>query len=256
MAGAFELYTDDAVEWLAGFAAGSVPLVVLDPGVPGRAPRRARRADPAIPAFAEHRVPALLYEVHRILARDRICWWVTETAHAFKAAHMAGRLGFVIGAPLVWDRGDGPGARLAFVLPLTRGRPRSPGAEIVTAHRSAEAPTHLPGLLCDALIEAGSEPGEVVVDPFMGSGAIGFAALTRGRSYLGNDAASLIEAVTPHLEKVGVASSEASAGLRDHAPKSVVATLDVTCELADMRRALGIGRDGQLTIFGDGAELR
>lgn len=256
MAGAFELYTDDAVEWLAGFAAGSVPLVVLDPGVPGRAPRRARRADPAIPAFAEQRVPALLYEVHRILARDRICWWVTETAHAFKAAHVAGRLGFVIGAPLVWDRGDGPGARLAFVLPLTRGRPRSPGAEIVIAHRSEDAPTRLPGLLCDALIEAGSEPGEVVVDPFMGSGAIGLSALTHGRNYLGNDAAPLLDAVALQLERVGEASSEASSGLRDHVPRPVVGNVDVSSGLADMRRALGIGCDGQLTIFGDGAELR
>ncbi len=206
MAGTFELFTDDAVEWLAGFAAGSVPLMVLDPGVPGRAPRKARRADPAIPAFPEQRLPELLYEVHRVLARDRICWWVTETAQAFKAAHLAGRLGFAIGAPLVWDRGDGPGARLAFVLPLTRGRPRSPGAELVQAHRSGEAPTRLPMALCDALVEAGSEPGEVIVDPFMGSGAIGVAALTHGRSYVGADIAPLLEEVGARLTKLGAAS--------------------------------------------------
>jgi len=255
MAGAFELFTDDAVEWLTGFAAGSVPLLVLDPGVPGRAPRRARRADPVIPAFAEQRLPALLYEVHRVLARDRICWWVTETAHAFKAAHLAGRLGFVSGAPLVWDRGDGPGARLAFVLPLTHGRPRSPGAELVVAHRSEDAPTRLPAALCAALIEASSEPGELVVDPFMGSGALGLAALTLGRSYMGNDVADLIEAVSPRLAPLGVAS-EAAAALRVQPARTRTGDGDVTGDLAAMRRALGIGDPGQITLFGDGAELR
>lgn len=256
MNGAFELFADDAVEWLAGFAAGSVPLLVLDPGVPGRAPRKARRADPAIPAFAEQHLPELLFEVHRVLARDRICWWLTETAQAFKAAHLAARLGFAIGAPLVWDRGDGPGARLAFVLPLTRGRPRSPGAELLQAHRSEDAPTRLPGLLCDALIVAASEPGEVVVDPFMGSGAFGVAALTHGRSYVGNDVAGLCDEVAVRLAKLGEASVEASSGLRDHALKPLATGGDVASELAEMRRALGIGAAGQLTIFGDGAELR
>jgi len=229
---------------------------VLDPGVPGRAPRRVRRGEAEIPAFQEQRLPALLYEVHRVLARDGLCWWVTESAHAFRAAHVAGRLGFAIGAPIVWDRGDGPGARLAFVLPLTRGRARSPGAELVQAHRSGDKPHQLPTLLCDALIEAGSEPGDVVVDPFMGGGELGVSALTHARDYLGNDAAPLADLVAARLAKLGGTCSEALMRTREErhagaAPRSATALADTST-----RPGLGIGAAGQLTIFGDGAELR
>ncbi len=231
MAGVFQLFNEDAVAWLAGFAAGSVPLVVLDPGVPGRAPRRGRRTDPLIPAFPEARVPALLYEVHRVLARDRLCWWLTESAHAFKAAHMATRLGFAVGSPLVWDRGDGPGARVAFALPLARDRARSPGAELINAHRNAEFPTRLPSLLCESLILAASEPGEVVVDPLMGSGAVGSSALVHGRNYLGNDIAPLVDEVKLQLDKLGTSDGD-NIGL-----------------CVGSRATVATGTAGQLTIF-------
>ena len=56
MGGAFQLFNDDAVDWLGGVTTSSVPLLILDPGVPGRSPRRARRGAPAIPAFPEERL--------------------------------------------------------------------------------------------------------------------------------------------------------------------------------------------------------
>lgn len=217
MTSAFQLFSEDAVDWLGGFAAGSVPLLILDPGRPGRA-RRAKKGEPQVPALPEARLPDLLYEAHRVLARDRVCWWVTDPAYAFPAARLAERLGFAIGAPLVWDRGDGPGSRLGFALPLARGRARSPGAELVIAHRAAdgdrqvEDTTTLPELVCHALIEAASQPGEVVVDPFMGSGALGIAALALGRGYLGNDLVAPTTTLAAHLGKLGALADD----LRHH----------------------------------------
>lgn len=243
MGAAFFLSTEDAVAWLGGMSADSAPLVILDPGVPGRAPRRpSRRGEPTIPAFPEARLPALLYEVHRVLRRDGLCWWLSETAHAFRCAQLATRLGFAIGAPLVWDRGDGPGARLAFALPLSPHRPRSPGAELVVAPRRDDPPGRLPDALCAALIESASVPGDVIVDPFMGSGAIGLAALVAERAYLGNDL------VAPPASWVGRLAASG-----DHDP-ALVADRAAPGSAGELRA--GAGGAGQLTIFGDGAELR
>lgn len=255
MTSAFQLSSEDAVDWLGDLAAGSVPLLILDPGRPGRA-RRAKKGEPQVPAFAETRLPALLHEARRVLARDRVCWWVTDPAYAFLAARVAERLGFAIGAPLVWDRGDGPGSRLGFALPLARGRARSPGAELVTAHRAADGDrrvddaTTLPELVCHALIEAASQPGEVVVDPFMGSGALGIAALALGRNYLGNDLVAPPPTLGAHLGRLGAADDD----LRHHLG-AVVSPAAADAHVA-RHGALGMSTTHQLTIFGDGLELR
>lgn len=246
MDGAFRLFTGDAVAWLSGLPAASARLVILDPGVPGRAPRRAGRGQPAIPAFAEQALPALLYEVHRVLARGGLCWWVTETAYAFRASRLADRLGFAIGAPIVWDRGDGPGARLAFVLPLSDGRPRSPGPELVQAPRPARAdglPT-LPQLLCDALIDSASAPGDVIVDPCMGEGAVGTSALQLGRAYLGNDLAPFEPLVRERLAKIAPTEGPAGERLAALCNGAVAPRGDDV-----VRPSLGTREAGQLTIF-------
>jgi hypothetical protein len=41
--------------------------------------------------------------------------------------------------------------------------------------------------VADVLIKQSSEPGELVADPFMGSGSVGVAALKLGRRFAGND---------------------------------------------------------------------
>jgi site-specific DNA-methyltransferase (adenine-specific) len=153
-----------------------------------------RPSDTTVAGFPAERWPSLLYEVMRVLAPGRVCWWVCETSQAFMAARAAERMGFALGAPMVWDRGEQQAVRLGFVLPLTRGRPRSPGAELVAIPRpTADGvwPGELPEGLCQALVEAASAPGELVVDPFCGSGAVGVAAILMGRRYLGGDRCEL-----------------------------------------------------------------
>jgi site-specific DNA-methyltransferase (adenine-specific) len=41
--------------------------------------------------------------------------------------------------------------------------------------------------VAEIFITQSSEPGDVVCDPFMGSGSVGVAALRAGRRFLGND---------------------------------------------------------------------
>ncbi|MBX7134228.1 MAG: site-specific DNA-methyltransferase, partial [Fimbriimonadaceae bacterium] len=48
-------------------------------------------------------------------------------------------------------------------------------------------PTEKPAAVADVLVRQSSEPGELVIDPFVGAGATGVAATNGGRDFLGND---------------------------------------------------------------------
>lgn len=266
MDGSFHLDTDDAVSWLEGLPGGCADLIVLDPGVPGRSarPTSRRGAAPAprkVEAFPNERLPTLLYEVMRVLAPNKLCWWVCETSQAFLAARAAERLGFSLGAPMVWDRGEQSPVRLGFVLPLTRGRPRSPGAELVVAPRPGVSssgpgpwPGELPETLCAALIEATTSSGELVIDPFCGAGSFGVAAMLGGRRYLGCDRAP---------EAIATATARLlGAGGRQVPLEGVLGPTELRDEPAAdpamaSPRADRPGRQSQaqLTMFTDGAGL-
>jgi DNA modification methylase len=61
-------------------------------------------------------------------------------------------------------------------------------ADILKASRiSGGYPAEKPPEVSRTLITQSTEPGAVVVDPFMGSGSVGVAAVTSGRMFLGND---------------------------------------------------------------------
>lgn len=67
--------------------------------------------------------------------------------------------------------------------------------------RSKEAyPTEKPSELIQILVENSTQPGELVIDPFMGSASTGEAALRTGRYFWGNDIApSSLEFATKRL---------------------------------------------------------
>jgi len=61
-------------------------------------------------------------------------------------------------------------------------------ADILEASRiSGGYPAEKPPAVSEVLIKQSTEPGQVVVDPFMGSGSVGVAAASHGRMFLGND---------------------------------------------------------------------
>lgn len=61
-------------------------------------------------------------------------------------------------------------------------------ADILEAPRiSGGYPAEKPPTVSDTLIRQSTEPGQLVIDPFMGSGSVGVAALAAGRSFYGND---------------------------------------------------------------------
>ena len=61
-------------------------------------------------------------------------------------------------------------------------------ADIIEVPRiSGGYPAEKPPAVSEVLIKQSTEPGQLVIDPFMGSGSVGVAALATGRSFYGND---------------------------------------------------------------------
>lgn len=97
---------------------------------------------------------------------------------------------------LVWRKPNGTQNRwymknAEFALYLFRGRARrinDCGAGQVFDFRpgtDTDHPTEKPVGLMRAWIEQSSDPGDLVIDPFMGSGTTGVAALCAGRRFIG-----------------------------------------------------------------------
>ena len=67
--------------------------------------------------------------------------------------------------------------------------------------KQGKHPTQKPIALIDRCLRASTNPGDVVLDPFMGSGSTGIAALTLGRSFIGFE--SVEEYVDVAVERLG-----------------------------------------------------
>jgi DNA modification methylase len=72
------------------------------------------------------------------------------------------------------------------------------------AERLPDFPTQLPLALVRPIVAGCSEPGDLVVDPFNGSGTTGEAAVTQGRNYVGFDVSKkFVEAARRRLNPLG-----------------------------------------------------
>jgi site-specific DNA-methyltransferase (adenine-specific) len=114
----------------------------------------------------------------------------------FVAKPEAERAGFRFWKPLVWDKctigmGYHYRARYELILFFEKGKRRLNDlgvADIITVPRIRGGyPAEKPQEVADVLIRQSSKAGDVVVDPFMGSGSVGIAAARLGRRFLGND---------------------------------------------------------------------
>lgn len=203
----FELSQLDAVAFLRGLPSESVDLLVTDPayeslekhraiGTTTRLKVSAGSSNPWFSVFPNARFAELFAEVYRVLKRDTHFYLMCDQETAFIAKPIAEQAGFKFWKPLVWDkRSIGMGyhyrARYEFVLFFEKGKRRLVDlgiADVLEVPRVRGGyPAEKPSALSEILIKQSSIEGNLVVDPFMGSGSSGVAALTLGRRYAGND---------------------------------------------------------------------
>jgi site-specific DNA-methyltransferase (adenine-specific) len=203
----FTLAQRDAVDWLRTLPAESIDLVVTDPpyeslekhraiGTTTRLKHSKASSNDWFAIFPNARFEELFREVHRVLKRNAHFYLYCDPETAFVAKPIGEQVGFKFWKPLVWDKRQiGMGyhyrARYEFVLFFEKGKRKLNNlgtADIIEAPRVRDGyPAEKPPEVSQVLISQSTLPGEIVVDPFMGSGSVLVAAAREGRHCLGND---------------------------------------------------------------------
>lgn len=87
-------------------------------------------------------------------------------------------------------------------------------SDIITHKRiTGGYPAEKPSAVSEVLIQQSSERGEIVIDPFMGSGSVGVAAVGLGRAFAGNDLCA--EAVQISQTRLVTAGGDARSAVRE-----------------------------------------
>jgi site-specific DNA-methyltransferase (adenine-specific) len=204
---AFELVQADAVEWLRTLAADSVDLVITDPpyeslekhraiGTTTRLKHSKSSSNDWFTIFPNARFPELFAELYRVLRRGSHLYLFCDAETMFVAKPLGEAAGFKFWKPIVWDKKTiGMGyhyrARHEFVLFFEKGKRKLNDlgvADVIEAPRIKNGyPTEKPVAVADILVKQSSSIGELVIDPFVGAGSTGLAALQNGRRFLGAD---------------------------------------------------------------------
>ena len=146
--------------------------------------------------FPNARFAELFAELYRVLKKNTHLYLFCDHQTAFVVKPIGEAAGFRFWKPLIWDkRKIGMGyhyrARYEMILFFEKGKRRLNDLsipDILEADRIFRGyPTEKPVAVSRILVSQSSEPGELVVDPFVGSGSTGVAALELGRNFLGND---------------------------------------------------------------------
>lgn len=230
----------DAVEWLRSLPATSVDLVITDPpyeslekhraiGTTTRLKHSKASSNDWFAIFPNARFPELFAEVYRVLRKDRHFYMFCDQETAFIAKPIAEAAGFKFWKPLIWDKkrigmGYHYRSRYEFILFFEKGKRKLNDlgiADVIECPRiHGGYPTEKPVGVSDVLVRQSTEPGELVIDPFMGSGSAGVAALAQERAFAGADLCA--EAITVARRRFEAAGVRVTEGGPDDAAQPVI----------------------------------
>ena len=223
----FELSNLDAVRWLQDQPSESIDLLITDPayeslekhravGTTTRLKHSKASSNDWFRIFPNARFGELFAEAYRVLRRNTHFYLLCDAETMFVAKPEAEQAGFKFWKPLVWDkRTIGMGyhyrARYELILFFEKGKRRLNDlgiADVISVPRIRGGyPAEKPVEVADVLIRQSSVSGEVVADPFMGSGSVGVAATKLGRRFLGNDLnPEAVQIAARRLSEVGAFS--------------------------------------------------
>lgn len=203
----FQLHQQDAVDWLRSLPDASVDLIVTDPpyeslekhrriGTTTRLKNSKASSNVWFQIFPNDRFEDLFIECYRVLKNHRHFYLFCDAETMFVVKPIAELAGFRFWKPIVWDKQKiGMGyhyrSRYEMILFFEKGKRKLNDlsiADVIQYPRIFRGyPTEKPVPVSEILIRQSTQPGECIVDPFMGSGSIGLAALQQNRDFLGND---------------------------------------------------------------------
>lgn len=200
-------YQEDAVSLLSSLPEGCVNLIITDPAYESLEKHRAKGTTTRLKhsdassndwfdIFKNDRFPEFFAAAYRALAKDSHLYVLCDQETAFAIKPMGEAAGFKFWKPLIWDKlsiglGYHYRCRYEMILFFEKGKRRLSDLGVPDVLEFARVfkgyPTEKPVGLLEVLISQSSSPGELVVDPFMGSGSTGVAALKNGRNFIGGD---------------------------------------------------------------------
>jgi site-specific DNA-methyltransferase (adenine-specific) len=203
----FQLSRGDAVAWLRTLPNESIDLVVTDPpyeslekhraiGTTTRLKHSKASSNDWFEIFPNARFAELFAEIYRVLKKNTHFYLYCDPETMFVAKPLAEAAGFKFWKQIIWDKVQiGMGyhyrARYECILFFEKGKRKLNDlgvADIITCPRIRGGyPAEKPPKVTTVLLEQSTQPGELVIDPFMGSGSSGVAAIGLGRNFLGND---------------------------------------------------------------------
>jgi len=240
-----ELSSKDAVTWLRERPAESLDLLITDPpyeslekhraiGTTTRLKHSKSSSNDWFAVFPNSRFPELFAEAFRAHKNDSHFYLYCDAETMFVAKPEGERAAFRFWKPLIWDkRTIGMGyhyrARYEVILFFEKGKRRLNDlgvADVISVPRIRGGyPAEKPSEVSEVLIGQSSSPGDLVADPFMGSGSVAVAALKLGRRFAGNDISSsslrLVQQRLGLVPPVSV-SGEKNSGQRDLLDSAVI----------------------------------
>jgi site-specific DNA-methyltransferase (adenine-specific) len=201
------LHQLDAVQWLQSLADASIDLLITDPpyeslekhraiGTTTRLKKSAGSSNAWFTIFPNERFAQLLEQIYRVLKKNSHFYLFCDQETMFVVKPLAEAAGFKFWKPLVWDKGAiGMGyhyrARYEFILFFEKGKRKLSDlgmADVLQEKRVWRGyPTEKPVPLIEKLISQSSVEGDLVIDPFFGSGATLVAAKNLKRQAQGAD---------------------------------------------------------------------
>ena len=159
--------------------------------------QRENASDGKLFAHNEIAFSAWLPEVFRILKPDSHCYIMVNGRNLKELWQAAEDTGFSFQNLLVWDKGNVTPNRYymnacEFILMLRKGKAKTinnAGTSNLIRVKNPVGkklhPTEKPVELMEVLIVNSTDKGDVVFDPFLGSGTTAIAAVNTGRHYIG-----------------------------------------------------------------------
>lgn len=204
-----DLRCGDCLELMKNIPEGAVDLVVTDPpyktitggdcnGATSERPKGMLGGNRKL--FKHQRIEISLWmsEIYRVLKNGTHCYIFTNCLNLQEMLNEATKVGFKIHNILVWEKNNCTPSQFymkncEYVLFLRKGKAKwiNNIGESKTVHKFNNIigkkvhPTEKPISMLEMYVLNSSHEGEVVLDPFMGSGSTGVACVNTSRNFIG-----------------------------------------------------------------------
>ena len=218
----FSVQQWDCIKWLAEFRPESVDLIITDPayeslekyrkvGTTTRLKQSDGSSNEWFPIFPNQRFSELFLLFWTVLKKDTHLYVLCDQETGFFIKPIAESFGFKFWKALIWDKVN-PGMGYHYrcchewILFFEKGKRRLNSnsiPDVLKYKRVTGYPTEKPVELLEQLVLNSSKPGDLVIDPFTGSGSTGEAALKHNRYFYGCDIKQeAVRLATERLEKI------------------------------------------------------